>query len=173
MTSAERSIALPAELTSVRQGRLFARDVVREWQCDGLADDVQLAVSELITNAVRHAGTDVVLTLRLADELRVEVRDSHAELIDRTPQPPDDPFATSGRGLHIVAAVSSEWGVTAFEGGKSVWFTLTLPDSHGADADVFAMSDHRADDTASQRAESDERDGGERQSIGMRVRTAN
>lgn len=145
MGSAERSIALPAELTSVRQARLFARDVMREWQCDGLADDVQLGVSELITNAVRHAGTDVVLTLHLGDDLRVEVRDSHPEFIDRTPRPPDDPFATSGRGLHIVAAVSSDWGVTTFADGKAVWFTVALPDGHGADADVIAMNHHRAD----------------------------
>ena len=172
MRGAERSIALPAELTSVRQARLFARDVVREWQCDRLADDVQLAVSELITNAVRHAGTDVVMTLRLTDELQVEVRDSHAEMIDRTPRAPEDPFATSGRGLHIVAAVSSDWGVTTLDDGKTVWFTLTLPDTSGVDADVFTMSDHRADEAPARGSDRSAGEG-ERRSLGIGAGTAN
>lgn len=145
MTSAERQIALPGELTSVRQGRLFARDVVRGWGLDGLADDVQLATSELITNAVRHAGTDVVLRVRLDRNLTVEVQDSHPEL--RRPEvAADDVLATSGRGLHIVAAVSSDWGIRRVRDGKTVWFTLPLPDVDATDADVFTMSDHRRGD---------------------------
>jgi anti-sigma regulatory factor (Ser/Thr protein kinase) len=152
MTSAERQIALPGELTSVRQGRLFARDVVRDWGLDSLADDVQLATSELITNAVRHAGTDVVLSLRLDTSLTVEVQDSHPEL-RRQEVAADDVLATSGRGLHIVAAVSSEWGVRRVRDGKAVWFTLALPDVHATDADVFAMSDHRRDEKPANHAE--------------------
>jgi anti-sigma regulatory factor (Ser/Thr protein kinase) len=152
MTSAERQIALPGELTSVRAGRLFARDVVREWGFDGLADDVQLATSELITNAVRHAGSDVVLSLRLDRKLTVEVVDSHPEL--RRPEvAADDVLATSGRGLHIVAAVSSDWGVRRVRDGKAVWFTLTLPDIDATDADVFTMSDHRRDDETANNAD--------------------
>lgn len=144
MTSAERQIALPGELTSVRAGRLFARDVVREWGFDGLADDVQLATSELITNAVRHAGSDVVLSLRLDRKLTVEVVDSHPEL--RRPEvAADDVLATSGRGLHIVAAVSSDWGVRRVPGGKAVWFTLTLPDVDAIDADVFNLRERPED----------------------------
>jgi anti-sigma regulatory factor (Ser/Thr protein kinase) len=147
MTTAERHIELPAELTSVREGRLFARDVVREWGLDGLADDVQLGTSELITNAVRHARTDVVLSLLLGDSLTVEVKDAHPEL-RRAELEADDELATSGRGLHIVAAVSSDWGVRRVPGGKAVWFTLTLPDLDAIDADVFMLRDRRSDDRA-------------------------
>jgi hypothetical protein len=58
--------------------------------------------------------------------------------------------------LHIVAAVSSDWGVRRVPGGKAVWFTLTLPDVDAIDADVFNLRerpDHPADDD---RAESTE-----------------
>jgi anti-sigma regulatory factor (Ser/Thr protein kinase) len=152
MTTAERHIELPAELTSVREGRLFARDVVREWGLEGLADDVQLGTSELITNAVRHAGTDVVLSLLLGDSLTVEVKDAHPELRRAEPEANDE-LATSGRGLHIVAAVSSDWGVRRVRDGKAVWFTLTLPDIDATDADVFTMSDHRRDDETANNAD--------------------
>jgi anti-sigma regulatory factor (Ser/Thr protein kinase) len=146
MTSAERTLALPASLGSVRQGRLFARNVVREWGLDRLADDVQLGVSELITNAVRHAGTDVLLTIRLDGELVVEVEDAHPELRNPTTPATADALATSGRGLQIVAAVSTEWGVRSLPRGKAVWFTLALPALDSADADIVALSPRRPED---------------------------
>lgn len=138
----ERQLVLRAELASVREGRFFARDVVTEWGLEGLADDIQLGVSELVTNAVRHAGTDVVMTLRLDGKLIVEVEDSDPEL--RHPAVPStDPLATSGRGLQIVSAVSTDWGVRSVPAGKVVWFALDLPDNARTDADVFDLDNRR------------------------------
>jgi anti-sigma regulatory factor (Ser/Thr protein kinase) len=145
MTTAERSLSLPPELSSVRRGRLFAREVVTEWGLESLADDVQLGVSELITNAVRHAGTDVLLTLRRDTVVTVEVRDADPDLRHPAPLNQPDLLATSGRGLHIVAAVSQDWGVTSRPDGKAVWFTLALPDSSSVDADVFTLRERRED----------------------------
>ena len=137
-----RQLILPAELSSVREARRFVRDTAIEWLLDALIDDVQLGVSELVTNAVRHAQTDVVLTVRLSDKLIVEVQDSDPEL--RHPAVPNkDPLATSGRGLQIVSAVSADWGVRSVPQGKVVWFALPLPDNARLDADVLELSDRR------------------------------
>jgi len=139
MTARERTLRLPAELMSVREGRRFARDLVIEWGLRRLADEVQLGVSELITNAVRHARTGVELRIRLADRLTVEVRDFEPTLNRPADDGPADPMATSGRGLQIVAAVSRDWGVRGFIDGKAVWFTLDLPDEASPDADVYRL----------------------------------
>ena len=137
-----RQLVLPADLTSVRQARRFARDVAIEWGLDGLVDEIQLGVSELVTNAVRHARTDVVMTLVLGTKLTVEVQDSDPELRHPT-VPTTDPLSTSGRGLQIVSAVSSDWGVRSAPEGKVVWFVLALPDDARHDADVHELSERR------------------------------
>jgi anti-sigma regulatory factor (Ser/Thr protein kinase) len=148
MTTTERTLRLPAELMSVRRGRLFARDVMADWDLGPLADDVQLGVSELITNAVRHAGTDVLLRIALDNRLLVEVVDADPDLHHPLTGEGPDAYADSGRGLQIVAAVSSDWGVRSVPEGKVVWFTLELPDATSPDADVYSMSEHRADEVA-------------------------
>jgi anti-sigma regulatory factor (Ser/Thr protein kinase) len=152
MPSAERSLTLPPEPASVRTGRHFARDVVEEWNLPRLADDVQLGVSELVTNALRHAGTDFVLTLRLGAELTVEVRDSDPAFEHLETGHTADPLDTSGRGLQIVAAVSRQWGVRTTDVGKAVWFTLDLPDAHSTDADFYTLSDRRDEHDRANRA---------------------
>lgn len=142
MTASERSITLPAELRSVTTGRHFARDVVTEWDLEQLADDVQLGTSELVANAVRHAGTEVTLTLRRDELLTVEVRDGHP-VLHQPFSPHLDLTAESGRGLQIVAAISDDWGIASVVDGKSIWFKLALPDQHSSDADVFSLDKRR------------------------------
>ena len=137
-------VHLPADVQSVRRGRQVARDVVMEWGLQPLADDVQLGVSELLSNAVRHAGTDVVLTLRLAGRLVVEVVDNDPDL-PHPVLPDEDLRATSGRGLRIVSAISTDWGVRAAPEGKAVWFALALPELETPDADILSFADHRDD----------------------------
>lgn len=142
MTASERSITLPAELRSVTTGRHFARDVVTEWDLQQLADDVQLGTSELVANAVRHAGTEVTLTLRRDELLTVEVRDGHP-VLHQPFSPHLDLTAESGRGLQIVAAISDDWGIASVANGKSIWFKLALPDRRRGDADVFSLDKRR------------------------------
>jgi anti-sigma regulatory factor (Ser/Thr protein kinase) len=85
--------------------------------------DVRLLVSELVTNAVRHAGGDVVrLVVRLTGRvLRVEVHDpgSGFELRDA----PTDPFRASGWGLVLVAELADRWGVD-HDPRTRVWFEI-------------------------------------------------
>jgi anti-sigma regulatory factor (Ser/Thr protein kinase) len=142
MNDAERTVVLPPELASVRTGRIFARDTVLAWDLARLTDDIQLGVSELVTNAVRHAGTDIELTVRLGAGVTVEVRDSDPELQHPAPAAAANPYAVSGRGLHIVAAISSDWGVRSRPEGKTVWFALDLPATDDADADVLDFDRH-------------------------------
>ena len=90
---------------------------------DGVGEDAELVATELVANVVDHAGTPCRLDVSLTDDgLLIEVRDFY-------PCPPPQPQPVNlssrrGRGLHVVAAVSSRWGVTTFPDGKSVWALL-------------------------------------------------
>ena len=109
-----------AELRSPCGARSFVSTLLVAHDLSSLVDDVQLVVSELATNAMRHARTPYSVVLRRFDEtLRLEVLDGWcAEPSLVTPGPEDE----GGRGVSIVDAVSREWGVTPRgTAGKSVW----------------------------------------------------
>lgn len=84
---------------------------------------VELMASELLTNAVLYAGGDIRLLVSVADGvIRVEVRDASGDrpVLRR---PPAD--STSGRGVAIIDALASRWGVDDVgSGGKAVWFEV-------------------------------------------------
>lgn len=88
------------------------------------ADDVQLVVSELATNAVIHAGTPFSVSVSSNESvMRIEVSDWSV----RRPIVRDgSPTAISGRGLRLVAAVAGDWGVEPGPDGKTVWAELPL-----------------------------------------------
>ncbi|MER6180835.1 ATP-binding SpoIIE family protein phosphatase [Streptomyces sp. NPDC001652] len=100
---------------------------------DRLADDAVVVVSELVTNAVVHAGTDVELECRLETEtgaLVVEVADQHPSRAPRdgTGEPSYE-TPEYGRGLRLVATLAESWGITYRKGAKTVWARLTEEDS--------------------------------------------
>jgi serine/threonine-protein kinase RsbW len=93
---------------------------------DGRMRDVRLMVSELVTNAVRHAnlasGDVIDLVVELADQtLRVEVHDPGGGFIPSAPSP--DPARPSGWGLYLVAELADRWGVDS-DHATLVWFEL-------------------------------------------------
>jgi anti-sigma regulatory factor (Ser/Thr protein kinase) len=93
---------------------------------DGRARDVRLLVSELVTNAVRHANLDdgdlILLVIELGDQqLRVEVHDPGGGFVPTSPSP--DPARPSGWGLYLVAELADRWGVESDE-RTLVWFEL-------------------------------------------------
>jgi hypothetical protein len=89
------------------------------WALEGLFDDAELVVSELVSNAIRHANGELRLTLSATDEdLRMEVADGSGTLpIPRQPDPDDE----QGRGLLLVDALAHTWGVDRAGSGKTVW----------------------------------------------------
>ena len=99
-----------------------------------LGDEAALLVDELVTNAVLHARTDCVVVAEKDDDvLRVEVIDSAGDFADVQPGA-ERLSAESGRGLVIVDALATTWGVEEHPEGKSVWFTLAaeVPSRHAA-----------------------------------------
>ncbi len=132
------AISLPCDLASVTVGRHFVRDVLNAWHLPRLVDDAQLATSELVANAVRHAGTGLVLSVSLEEGVVIAIEDSRPEIRHPVLVGPGS-MAESGRGLHIVAAVSSDWGIRATPTGKAVWFALALPDSASPDAEMLQL----------------------------------
>jgi anti-sigma regulatory factor (Ser/Thr protein kinase) len=108
-----------------RQARWWLANLLREHGFGHELHDVMVMVSELATNAVKHAKGDFEVGASFdGARLRVEVVDSDPNV----PQVHWVPAgATSGRGLLIVETLSDSWGVTALEGGgKSVWFELRV-----------------------------------------------
>jgi anti-sigma regulatory factor (Ser/Thr protein kinase) len=118
----EQQATFPAELASTPAARRFLRDVLERSGHDRWVQDGELALSEVLTNAVLHANTPVTVTVRVADDA-VEV-----EVLDRNPSLPAargyGATATTGRGMGLVAALTSACGVRPVDGGKVVWFRV-------------------------------------------------
>ncbi|MET9351420.1 ATP-binding protein [Streptomyces sp. NPDC006617] len=107
-------LALPKAVPEVRRR-------VREY-LGSPCPDIQLCVSELLTNVIDHVGEGAPVTLRLSrtrDHVRLEVTDPepHAWLAPRRPGETEE----GGRGLLLLDAVSLRWGVEQGRCGKTVW----------------------------------------------------
>jgi anti-sigma regulatory factor (Ser/Thr protein kinase) len=93
-----------------------------------LRDDLELLVTELVTNAVRHGGatSDRPLRLKLrrrAGRIRVEVLDPGSEFVSSRPTNGD---SKGGWGLVLVDRIAARWGVCPLPSGKCVWFELPV-----------------------------------------------
>lgn len=116
--------------SSVASARRYVRGVLRGLDAEDLEEAAELAVSELVTNAVLHARTDFSLAVRTlpSGRVRIEVRDS-------SPAPLQPRHfattATTGRGLQLVASLSTNWGVEQLSPGpgKVVWFEPRVLDA--------------------------------------------
>jgi anti-sigma regulatory factor (Ser/Thr protein kinase) len=112
-------LQLAADPCVVAAARRHAVDMCRDALDDARCEDLALAVSELVTNAIRHGGDPVTLTvLPGEDSVRVEVTDGSPDLHDSSPPAPLD---TGRRGLWLVDAVCRAWGWHPVDGGKCVW----------------------------------------------------
>ncbi|MFD5034458.1 ATP-binding protein [Streptomyces sp. NPDC058405] len=110
--------------------RLELRKALAGWGLATLEEAAVLVLSELLTNAGRHAhvspGREIETRyLRISDSLRIEVHDASSEL----PEPRTAELdACDGRGLALVDVLADEWGVSDRNGpGKMVWAQLSLP----------------------------------------------
>ncbi|MFE0102720.1 SpoIIE family protein phosphatase [Streptomyces sp. NPDC059009] len=117
---------------SVATARSFVRDTLQGWGFTDVVDDAVVLTSELVTNAVVHAGTAAdVLCLRSEDAVRIEVSDRYPEReipLQQSSVNMGSPDREGGRGLQLCAALATRWGVDYTPTHKQVWFQLDLPD---------------------------------------------
>ena len=143
------SVSLGPDTGGVPLARQFLRDHCRDWSCPGVLDDALVVVTELVTNALVHAGPFCELRAVLSGGvLRLQVSDSGVGM-------PDPRAATDtdegGRGLLLVNALCAAWGTVALPaGGKVVWAELLRP----ADGDPNAQSQRIAIQSDTQRSNS-------------------
>lgn len=117
-------LTLSPDVSSASAARRFVTATLEAWQLDHLVDDAILMASELVTNGLLHARTELRLRLSTGDgELLVEVRD--ASTVPVTIRNFSVESGT-GRGLRLVGRMADAWGVEPGPDGKTVWFTLPL-----------------------------------------------
>ena len=122
MTSDSRGSHFPNDASSAGEARRFVTSTLEGWGLGELAEVASLLVSELVSNALLHAGTELDVNLRRSDgRVRVEVH-------DRSPRLPERKYysttSVTGRGLVFVSELSQAWGFEPTDTGKSVWFEL-------------------------------------------------
>ncbi|MEU9296279.1 ATP-binding protein [Streptomyces sp. NPDC048266] len=116
--------AVPGEFRMLRSA---VRSTLGQWGVPGAADEVELVVTELATNVMKHVGEGAAATLVLeprGSRLRVELH-------DKSPVMPNqvgvaDCRQECGRGLHLVASMSVDWGALLTETGKTVWCEVSV-----------------------------------------------
>lgn len=119
-----KTVRFAPELRSALEARRFVEDELRP---AGAGDDTllhaQLVVTELVTNAARHAQSPVDLTIARGNgRVRIEARDDSAAL----PAVPAVDTQTRHRGLQLIEDLSRRWGVEPGDDrGKVVWCELS------------------------------------------------
>jgi anti-sigma regulatory factor (Ser/Thr protein kinase) len=118
-----RLIAGPAAAAKARRQ---VQAAIRAWDLPVDPDVAVLLTSELVTNAIRHEVTGIIMLAitRSCGQLRVDVHDTARALPMLVDAPVD---AESGRGLMLVTSLSAEWGFYRTPAGKAVYFTLAFP----------------------------------------------
>ena len=117
-------LALPPDVPAVRLARRATRDALAAWQLADLEEDAVLLVSELVTNAIRHAVDTGAIGLELTSAdtwLRLEVQDGDPHWRLKPSSPDDD---ESGFGFVLVDSLAGRWGIRRVCAGKAVWVEL-------------------------------------------------
>lgn len=132
---------LPARVSCDLQPTVYApatcreliAGVCREWRITGLQRRAQLVASELVTNAVEHAGTPMSVSVRYTGAaLQVAVRDGERRTVLRPPpEPAGLPLADLGRGLLLLETLADDWGCVPTSDGKVVWACVAPPPQRG------------------------------------------
>lgn len=117
-----RSIHLTSGKSAPRSARDFLAEACSAWHTEWLSATAELVLSELVSNAVLHAGTDLDVELRLGDGwFTLSVSDGSPVLPRLRPR---EPGAVGGHGLDFVSRLADRWGVAPGRTGKTVWCAL-------------------------------------------------
>jgi len=120
------------EVRQISRAREFVTQTLVEHRLGDLVEDVRLVVSELATNASRHAQTPYTVSLgEVGPVLLLTVHDGSSTVPTAHAAHPR-PKAVAGRGLHIVDLICDAWGVAVMpDETKSVWATFPTPSGQG------------------------------------------
>ncbi len=121
----QRRLRLIREPTAAGEARRQVRAIIDAWNVPVDPDIAVLLTSDLVTNAIRHGdGETIMLAIRRSgSHLRIDIYDTSRSL----PMAADEPGRTdTGRGLVLVAALSTEWGSFRTPAGKAAYFTLAF-----------------------------------------------
>ena len=115
----------PNDVTAPGEARRLVGQTLMQWgHGQELADAIALVVSELATNAVRHARSPFSVLARSDQRvIRISVRDASSEIPELRQVGPAEGH---GMGLQMVDALASTWGFEVTSGGKAVWAQLAL-----------------------------------------------
>ncbi|MEO5710048.1 MAG: PAS domain S-box protein [Nocardioidaceae bacterium] len=120
-------VRLPPQPSSVAEARAHVRRLLGATGREDLLETAVLLTSEVVTNALLHAGTDIDVGAVLDDAgLRIEIGDGSPHLPSRRRYAAT---AGTGRGLLMLEALVDDWGVSQHRGGKTVWFRVSGPDN--------------------------------------------
>ena len=116
------TLELPPVPASVPQARRFVVRLLEQWSLDHLAETAALLTSEVVSNALLHARTEIFVAARpLAGAVEVSVRDgSRVTPVRRRP----GTGATPGRGVELLEQLAQSWEVVLDAHGKTVTFTV-------------------------------------------------
>ena len=118
-------LRVPCELASVPSVRHQAREYASSIMSPGQLENLELALTELVANSVRHSGSteEVLIALTPKDGyLCVRVTDGGTGLVPSPGAMATEPGA--GYGLFLVEQLTSRWGMTREEGRTRVWFEI-------------------------------------------------
>ena len=125
-----RVVRLPGSRDAAAESRAFVEPLVRSWKRESLEYDAALLTTELVTNAVLHAQSDLVLALRpIANGVRIEVTDLYPAALPHMAPQRGGAFSLpalgqSGRGLQVVSKLAARWGVDSTQNTKTIWAEL-------------------------------------------------
>lgn len=124
----QRTITLSPASSAPAESRQFAQDVCTEWRIGKVTSLAELVASELVTNAVMHARTEIGVSLRLSgDTLSVAVRDGDPRpMLRPSPGAAGAPGEEHGRGFLLLDAMADAWGTSPTADGKVVWANIGL-----------------------------------------------
>ena len=120
------AVTLPPTAHAPAVARRHVQEVGAGWPAPVL-DAALLAVSEAVTNAVRHGDGRIELCVAAGDgRIRIEVSDDGSGQPNRRPPPEGDDLGEGGRGLYLLDALTIRWGtdLRADRPGKTVWMEI-------------------------------------------------